>query len=73
MCLSRSSAIKGDVFMAIFKPFKALRPVPEYADKVGALPYDVMNSAEAKEMTKDNPLSFLHVDKAEIDLPEGTD
>ena len=59
--------------MAIFKPFKALRPAPEYADKVGALPYDVMNSAEAKEMTKDNPLSFLHVDKAEIDLPEGTD
>ena len=59
--------------MAVFKPFKALRPVPEYADKVGALPYDVMNSAEAREMTKDNPLSFLHVDKAEIDLPEGTD
>ncbi len=59
--------------MAIFKSFKALRPVPEYADKVGALPYDVMNSAEAREMTKDNPLSFLHVDKAEIDLPEGTD
>ena len=59
--------------MAIFKSFKALRPTPEYADKVGALPYDVMNSAEAKEMTKDNPLSFLHVDKAEIDLPEGTD
>ena len=59
--------------MAVFKPFKALRPVPEYADKVGALPYDVMNSAEAKEMTKDNPLSFLHIDKAEIDLPDGTD
>ncbi|MBR5826680.1 MAG: DUF1015 domain-containing protein [Clostridia bacterium] len=59
--------------MAVFKPFKALRPVPEYADKVGALPYDVMNSAEAREMTKGNPLSFLHVDKAEIDLPEGTD
>jgi len=59
--------------MAVFNPFKALRPVPEYADKVGALPYDVMNSQEAKEMVKGNPLSFLHVDKAEIDLPEGTD
>ena len=55
--------------MAVFKPFKAVRPVPEYADKVAALPYDVMNSAEAAEMVKGNPCSFLHVDKAEIDLP----
>ncbi len=58
--------------MAIFKPFKALRPKPEYASKVAALPYDVMNSEEAKEMVKGNPYSFLHVDKAEIDLPDGT-
>lgn len=59
--------------MAVFKPFKALRPVPEFASKVAALPYDVMNSAEAKEMVIGNPYSFLHVDKAEIDLPDGTD
>lgn len=59
--------------MAIFRPFKAVRPVPEYAGRVAALPYDVMNSAEAAEMVKGNPYSFLHVDKAEIDLPEGTD
>ena len=59
--------------MAVFRPFKALRPVPEYASRVAALPYDVMNSAEAKEMVVGNPYSFLHVDKAEIDLPEGTD
>ncbi len=59
--------------MAIFRPFKAIRPVPEYASKVAALPYDVMNSAEAAEMVKGNPYSFLHVDKAEIDLPAGTD
>ena len=59
--------------MAIFRPFKAVRPIPEFADKVAALPYDVMNSAEAAEMVKGNPYSFLHVDKAEIDLPEGTD
>ena len=59
--------------MAVFKPFKAVRPVPEFADKVAALPYDVMNSAEAAEMVRGNPYSFLHVDKAEIDLPEGTD
>ncbi len=59
--------------MAVFRPFKAIRPVPEYADKVAALPYDVMNSAEAAEMVKGNPHSFLHVDKAEIDLTAGTD
>ena len=59
--------------MAVFRPFKALRPTPEFASRVAALPYDVMNSAEAKEMVVGNPYSFLHVDKAEIDLPEGTD
>lgn len=59
--------------MAIFRPFKAIRPNPEFASKVAALPYDVMNSKEAAEMVKGNPYSFLHVDKAEIDLPEGTD
>ena len=59
--------------MAVFKPFKALRPTPEFASKVAALPYDVMNSEEAKEMVVGNPYSFLHVDKAEIDLPLGTD
>lgn len=58
--------------MAILKPFKAIRPTPETAGKVGALPYDVMNSDEAREMVKDNPYSFLHVDKAEIDLPRDT-
>ena len=59
--------------MAVFRPFKAIRPIPEFASKVAALPYDVMNSKEAAEMVKGNPYSFLHVDKAEIDLPEGTD
>ncbi|MBQ7957581.1 MAG: DUF1015 domain-containing protein [Clostridia bacterium] len=58
--------------MAIFNPLKAIRPKSEYAHKVAALPYDVMNSEEAREMAKDNPFSFLHVDKAEIDLPAGT-
>ncbi len=59
--------------MAVLRPFKAVRPVPEYASKVAALPYDVMNSAEAAQMVEGNPCSFLHVDKAEIDLPAGTD
>ena len=58
--------------MAKTRPFRAIRPAAALVDKVAALPYDVMNSAEAKEMVKGNPYSFLHVDKAEIDLPEGT-
>ena len=58
--------------MAILRPFKAIRPKAEYAEKVGALPYDVMNSDEARLMVEGNPYSFLHVDKAEIDLPKDT-
>ncbi len=58
--------------MSVLRPFRAIRPAKENAAKVAALPYDVMNSQEAKEMVKGNPLSFLHVDKAEIDLPEDT-
>ncbi len=54
--------------MAILKPFKAYRPTEELAPKVAALPYDVMNSDEARKIVVDNPYSFLHVDKAEIDL-----
>jgi uncharacterized protein (DUF1015 family) len=59
--------------MAVIRPFKAVRPARELADKVAALPYDVMNSDEAREMVKDNPYSFLHVDKAEIDLDKSVD
>ena len=59
--------------MAVFRPFKAVRPTPELASKVAALPYDVMNSKEAREMVKGNPYSFLHVDKAEIDLDPSID
>lgn len=59
--------------MATVKPFQALRPAPELADKVAALPYDVMNSDETRRMVKGNPYSFLHVDKAEIDLDPSLD
>lgn len=59
--------------MAVFKPFKAIRPIPEKAAEVAALPYDVMNSDEAREMVKGKPYSFLHVDKAEVDLDESID
>ena len=59
--------------MAIIRPFKAFRPQRDLAHKVAALPYDVMSSDEAREMAKDNPYSFLHVDKAEIDLDRSID
>ncbi len=65
--------MKEGINLAVLKAFKAVRPKPEYASQVGALPYDVMDSDEAREMVKGNPFSFLHVDKAEIDLPIGTD
>ena len=58
--------------MSTIRAFKALRPTKEYACRVAALPYDVMNSEEARVRVQGNPYSFLHVDKAEIDLPEGT-
>ena len=59
--------------MIVLKPFKAIRPTKELAPKVAALPYDVMDSQEARGMTKNNPYSFLHVDKAEIDLDSNID
>jgi len=59
--------------MAVIRPFRAVRPVPELASKVAALPYDVMSSEEARGMVQDNPYSFLHVDKAEIDLERNID
>ncbi len=59
--------------MAIFKPFMAVRPKPEFAGEVAALPYDVMSSAEARVMAADKPLSFLHVDRGEIDLDPSVD
>lgn len=59
--------------MAVIRPFKGIRPIKELADKIAALPYDVMDSDEAREMVKDNPYSFLHVDKAEVDLSSDID
>ncbi|MCB5267782.1 MAG: DUF1015 family protein [Candidatus Cloacimonetes bacterium] len=59
--------------MATFKPFKAVRPVPEKAQAIASLPYDVMDSDEARIEVKKNPLSYIHVEKPEVDLPEGID
>lgn len=55
------------------KPFIALRPAAETAEKIAAVPYDVVDTVEAGVLAKGNPLSFLHVSRPEIDLPEGTD
>jgi len=59
--------------MPLIKPFAGLRPVPERAAEVIAPPYDVLNSAEARQRAAGRPWSFLHISKAEIDLPEDTD
>lgn len=59
--------------MAIIRPFRALRPAPAAAAAVAAVPYDVVSTREARRLAADNPLSFLHVSRAEIDLPDGAD
>lgn len=59
--------------MPLVQPFRGLRPVTEFASDVVAPPYDVLNTAEARERVKGHPLSFLHISKPEIDLAEGTD
>jgi uncharacterized protein (DUF1015 family) len=57
----------------LVRPFRALRPSPQHAAGVAAPPYDVLNSAEAKQKAAGKPHSFLHISKPEIDLPDGTD
>ena len=59
--------------MTLVRPFRGLRPKPEFAKDVVAPPYDVLNTAEARQRAQGRPYSFLHISKPEIDLPEGTD
>jgi uncharacterized protein (DUF1015 family) len=59
--------------MSLIKPFRGLRPVPDRAADVAAPPYDVLNTAEARDRVVGRPWSFLHISKPEIDLPEDTD
>jgi uncharacterized protein (DUF1015 family) len=61
------------LLMALIKPFAAVRPRPELAGRLCELPYDVLSSAEARQLAAGNPISFLHVSKPEIDLPPDTD
>ena len=58
--------------MALVLPFKAIRPQRQYVAQVAALPYDVMTREEAQKAVAGNDLSFMHVEKSEIDVPEGT-
>lgn len=59
--------------MAVIRPFKALRPQKQSAHLVASVPYDVINTEEAKELAKGNPLSYLHITRSEIDLPDNVD
>src|SRR5580704_15223076 len=59
--------------MATLRPFRALRPKPATAARVAAVPYDVVNTEEARALAEGNPLSFLRVSRAEIELPPATD
>jgi uncharacterized protein (DUF1015 family) len=57
--------------MATVKPFKALRPKPELAEKIASVPYDVVNTEQARQLAEGNELSFLHIIRPEIDLDPG--
>src|SRR5213592_847935 len=59
--------------MSVVRPFRAVRPSRESAAAVSSVPYDVVNTEEARALASGNPLSFLHVTRSEIDLPDGTD
>ncbi len=58
--------------MALVLPFKAVRPQAKYAADVAALPYDVMTREEGQKAVAGKPLCFMHVEKSEIDVPDGT-
>jgi len=59
--------------MAVIRPFKALRPTKEKSQQVASVPYDVVNREEAKHAAEGNPLSYLHITRSEIDIPEVKD
>ena len=59
--------------MATIHPFRALRPSPASAAAVSSVPYDVVSTEEARELARNNPLSFLRVTRSEIDLPPDAD
>ncbi|MEK0174748.1 DUF1015 domain-containing protein [Tetragenococcus halophilus] len=56
--------------MVVVRPFRAIRPKASLADKVAELPYDVVDSSQARDLAEGNPYSYFHIDKAEIDLSQ---
>ncbi len=59
--------------MSTVRPFRALRPTPANVARIAEVPYDVVNVEEARQLGAGNALSFIHISRAEIDLPAGTD
>lgn len=59
--------------MSIVVPFRALRPLKKYVKDAASYPYDIMDLEEARKIAKENPLSFLHVERSEVDMPEDGD
>ncbi len=59
--------------MSVIKPFRGFRPPVDIVEKLASRPYDVLNSEEARKECEGNPYSLLHVTKAVIDVPAGTD
>jgi uncharacterized protein (DUF1015 family) len=68
----RNFILKKEKDMALVLPYKAVRPQVKYAPQVAALPYDVMTREEGQMAVAGRPLSFMHVEKSEIDVPDGT-
>lgn len=71
--IDRVAAGSRRVSVAIIRPFNALRPPVDKVKQVASVPYDVVNVEEARSLAAGKPLSFLHVSRPEIDLPQGTD
>ena len=59
--------------MAVIRPFQGVRPAKELASSIAALPYDVYDREEAREVVDKNPLSFLKIDRAETQFTPDTD
>lgn len=59
--------------LSLIRPFEGLLPRPDLAARVAAPPYDVVTADQARDIAEDNPLNFLHVSRADIDFPPGTD
>ncbi len=71
--MAAPSNLNESSIMSLIRPFRGLRPQPSRAAELLAPPYDVVNTAEARRLAEGKPCHFLHVSRAEIDLPEDID